>query len=46
VLDVHAQVQQEAVRDQREELRFQAQMELWQSIQRDIQALRFNPTVV
>ena len=46
VLDVHAQVQQEAVRDHREEMRFQAQMDLWQTINQNIEALRFNPTVV
>src|SRR6266545_685903 len=32
VLDIHSQIQQEAVRDQREEARFQAQMTLWQQI--------------
>lgn len=40
VLDIHAEVQREAVRDQREENRFQAQMTLWEEIQRDIQRLQ------
>jgi hypothetical protein len=32
VLDIHAHVQQEMVRDQREEARFQQQMPLWNEI--------------
>jgi hypothetical protein len=40
VLDIHAQVQQEVIRDQREEARWQAQMRLWQEINRSLQDLR------
>lgn len=37
VLDIHAQIQQEAVRDQRQQAQFQAQMQLWQEILAAIQ---------
>jgi hypothetical protein len=41
--DIHAQIQQEAVRDQRDEARFNRQMALWEQIQRDIQGLGREP---
>jgi hypothetical protein len=36
ILDIHAQIQQEAVRDAREQNRFNQQMELWERIYREI----------
>lgn len=46
VLDLHGQVQQEAVRDQRQQAQFEAQMRLWTQILESLQALRFEPAAV
>ncbi len=42
-LDVHAQLQQELVRDQRQEANFQAQMRLWTQILGGINDLAGRP---
>lgn len=39
VLDLHAQIQQEAVRDQREQARFDAQIRLWEDILREMRRI-------
>lgn len=45
VLDIHAQVQQEAVRDERQQAQFSEQMRLWEQIHQELQRIRGAPGV-